>query len=107
MYDDTTSGMHCISATFHFAVGLRIEEGTAKFYLDVAEGNLKDAIALYGETGSLSLQLHFVRLRTWSACHMHISMLAVVQESLLYSVSVLLPALGKQDVSNMVWCCRA
>lgn len=27
--------------------GLRIEEGTAKFYLDVAEGNLKDAIALY------------------------------------------------------------
>lgn len=31
------------------AVGLRIEEGTAKFYLDEAEGNLKDAIALYGE----------------------------------------------------------
>ena len=31
------------------AAGLRIEEGTAKFYLDVAEGNLKDAIALYGE----------------------------------------------------------
>lgn len=27
--------------------GLRIEESTAKFYLDVAEGNLKDAIALY------------------------------------------------------------
>lgn len=27
--------------------GLRIEEGTAKFYLDVAEGNLKDAITLY------------------------------------------------------------
>ena len=29
--------------------GLRIEEGTAKFYLDVADGNLKEAIALYGE----------------------------------------------------------
>jgi hypothetical protein len=33
----------------YLAPGLRIEEGTAKFYLDVAEGNLKDAIALYGE----------------------------------------------------------
>lgn len=37
------------------AVGLRIEEGTAKFYLDVAEGNLKHAIALYGEPGGLPL----------------------------------------------------
>lgn len=37
------------------ALGLRIEEGTAKFYLDVAEGNLKDAIALYGELGDLQL----------------------------------------------------
>jgi hypothetical protein len=34
---------------FYLTAGLRIEEGTAKFYLDVAEGNLKDAIALYGE----------------------------------------------------------
>ena len=34
------------SACCHVS-GLRIEESTAKFYLDVAEGNLKDAIALY------------------------------------------------------------
>lgn len=27
--------------------GLRIEESTAKFYLDLAQGNLKDAIELY------------------------------------------------------------
>jgi len=33
----------------YLTAGLRIEEGTAKFYLDVADGNLKDAIALYGE----------------------------------------------------------
>ena len=33
--------------------GLRIEEGTAKFYLDVADGNLKEAIALYGEVCSI------------------------------------------------------
>lgn len=32
---------------FGLPAGLRIEESTAKFYLDVAHGNLKDAIALY------------------------------------------------------------
>ena len=40
---------------FRIAVGRRIGEGTAKFYLDVAEGNLRDAIALYGKTGNLPL----------------------------------------------------
>lgn len=98
MYDDTTSGVHCISATFYPAVGLRIEEGTAKFYLDVADGNLKDAIALYGEIGSLSSSATFCEIKDMHACHMHISMLAIVQKSLLYSGRVLLPAQGKQDV---------
>lgn len=42
-----------VTAVWCVTVGLRIEEGTAKFYLDVAEGNLKDAIALYGKPGIL------------------------------------------------------
>ena len=86
MYDDTTSGVHCISATFYFAVGLRIEEGTAKFYLDVADGNLKDAIALYGEIASLSFSVTFCEIEDMHACHMHICMLAVLQKSFCIAV---------------------
>ena len=39
----------CQQVTSWSDAGLRIEEGTAKFYLDVADGNLKEAIALYGK----------------------------------------------------------
>ena len=46
-----------MTAIFCVAVGRRIGEGTAKFYLDVAEGNLRDAIALYGKIKSTHSQL--------------------------------------------------
>jgi len=48
--------------------GLRIEEGTAKFYLDVAEGNLKDAIALYGELLHLTVQDAMLGSRSIHCC---------------------------------------
>lgn len=52
----------------YLTAGLRIEEGTAKFYLDVAEGNLKDAIALYGELLHLTIQDAMLGARSMHCC---------------------------------------
>ena len=47
MLVDGSNGLPLVLCTFGLLAGLRIEESTAKFYLDVAHGNMKDAIALY------------------------------------------------------------
>ena len=69
-----------IMARFCIAVGRRIGEGTAKFYLDVADGNLRDAIALYGKTGTLPLTARMPQSQVMK-CFSHACQYIFVQEA--------------------------
>lgn len=95
-----------MTAIFCVAVGRRIGEGTAKFYLDVAEGNLRDAIALYGKTGNLPLSARKpfesrVRDTCMSACRLLFGR--------AYHIALLFccPYYMSKMYANWVWHCRA
>lgn len=99
--------MHCHNGDLCIDVGRRIGEGTAKFYLDVAEGNVRDAIALYGKTGKLPLAARTlqspVKKCLTHACQ-HIGFCAGFLHIAL--VFCCLHSMSKMH-AKLVWHCRA